>query len=164
MIAPGCRSRIAASGVVPGTISENTPSSRTRRAINCVYWLPKSRISTLPPGFVAAAATGFGAVAMRGISVPENPAVGEQHGNAEAIGLGDHVGILHRPAGLDDCAHAGCGRVRDAVGEREEAVARERGTVQVVPRALRLRDREVDRVHARGLAAAEPEHRLAARE
>src|SRR6185436_20179558 len=46
MIAPGLRARISASGVVPAMISENTPSSRTRRAISCVYWLPTSRIRT----------------------------------------------------------------------------------------------------------------------
>src|SRR5262245_39075908 len=31
-------------------ISENTPASRTRRAISCVYWLPKSRMRTSSRG------------------------------------------------------------------------------------------------------------------
>src|SRR6266481_8538741 len=37
----------AASAFWNGTISEYTPSSRTRRAISCVTWLPKSTIRIL---------------------------------------------------------------------------------------------------------------------
>src|ERR1700730_9837032 len=37
----------AASAFWNGTISESTPSSRTRRAISCVTWLPKSTIRIL---------------------------------------------------------------------------------------------------------------------
>ncbi len=42
MIPIGCRCAIAAAGVLNGTISEYTDSSRRRRAINCVYCEPKS--------------------------------------------------------------------------------------------------------------------------
>src|SRR3954452_18459078 len=37
----------AASAFWNGTISEYTPSSRTRRAISCVTWLPKSTMRIL---------------------------------------------------------------------------------------------------------------------
>src|SRR5258705_6872643 len=43
MIPTGFFSRILSSGVLNGTISEYTDSSRNRRAINCVYCEPKSR-------------------------------------------------------------------------------------------------------------------------
>src|SRR5258706_216992 len=46
MSAAGLRARIVSSGAFPGSTSEYTPSSRTRRAISCVYWEPKSRIRT----------------------------------------------------------------------------------------------------------------------
>ena len=46
MSAPGLRCAISAAGVVPGTTSEYTPSSRTRRAMSCVYCAPKSRMRT----------------------------------------------------------------------------------------------------------------------
>src|SRR5688572_1146250 len=44
MIPRGASSRIFASGTLNGWISEYTFCSRTRRAISCVYWPPKSRI------------------------------------------------------------------------------------------------------------------------
>src|SRR5438309_11960877 len=43
MIPTGVFSLIFSSGVLNGTISEYTDSSRSRRAINCVYCDPKSR-------------------------------------------------------------------------------------------------------------------------
>src|SRR5690554_2086601 len=42
----GAQARIASSGMWQGWISQYTPRSRMRRAISCVYWLPKSRTST----------------------------------------------------------------------------------------------------------------------
>jgi hypothetical protein len=41
----GAKARISASSVSQDRISEYTPISRMRRAISCVYWEPKSRIS-----------------------------------------------------------------------------------------------------------------------
>src|SRR5512139_4351146 len=38
------KARTSASLMSQGWISQYTPHSRTRRAINCVYWAPKSRI------------------------------------------------------------------------------------------------------------------------
>ncbi len=38
----GCLARSVSIGVLNGTTSENTDSSRRRRAINCVYCEPKS--------------------------------------------------------------------------------------------------------------------------
>src|SRR3954453_8275552 len=46
MIACGFRARIASGEIVWPTSSEYTRHSRTRRAISCAYWPPKSRTST----------------------------------------------------------------------------------------------------------------------
>src|SRR6478735_3711292 len=46
MIAAGFLASISATGIECGTISEYTFASRTRRAINCAYWAPKSTTST----------------------------------------------------------------------------------------------------------------------
>src|SRR5262245_48624179 len=43
---PGRRASSSATGVSNGTISEYTWASRTRRAMSCAYWAPKSRTST----------------------------------------------------------------------------------------------------------------------
>ncbi len=42
----GAKALISASGRSGRWISQYTPSSRTRRAISWVYWLPKSRMRT----------------------------------------------------------------------------------------------------------------------
>src|SRR5215213_3367304 len=42
----GRRRWISSSGIVCGSSSEKTPHSRTRRAMSCEYWPPKSRTST----------------------------------------------------------------------------------------------------------------------
>src|SRR5438093_4222165 len=51
MMPAGASRRIVASGTSKGWISQYTWSSRTRRAISCVYWEPKSRmrITAAPP-------------------------------------------------------------------------------------------------------------------
>src|SRR3954471_4868422 len=46
MIACGLRARIASGEIVWPTSSEYTRHSRTRRAISCAYWPPKSRTRT----------------------------------------------------------------------------------------------------------------------
>src|SRR4051794_27384224 len=46
MIACGLRARIASGEIVCPTSSEYTRHSRTRRAISCAYWPPKSRTRT----------------------------------------------------------------------------------------------------------------------
>ena len=43
----GLMRRNAASADWNGTISECTPASRTRRAMSCVTWLPKSTMRTV---------------------------------------------------------------------------------------------------------------------
>src|SRR4051794_6135088 len=43
----GRRRRTSSAEIVAGTISEYTRASRTRRAINCAYWAPKSTTSTV---------------------------------------------------------------------------------------------------------------------
>ena len=47
---------------------------------------------------------------------------GEDHGESEAIGGGDHVFVLYGAAGLDDGGCAGCGDSFEAIGEGEEGV------------------------------------------
>src|SRR5689334_2642253 len=46
MIAAGRRASISATLIVLGTICEYTWHSRTRRAISCAYWAPKSTTRT----------------------------------------------------------------------------------------------------------------------
>jgi hypothetical protein len=57
MTAAGSRASSSATDIVCGTISLYTRASRTRRAISCAYWAPKSTTSTgrglLMPGSVA---------------------------------------------------------------------------------------------------------------
>src|SRR5215471_17999570 len=47
MMALGRRASISATGIAAGTISEYTRHSRTRRAISCAYWAPKSTTRTV---------------------------------------------------------------------------------------------------------------------
>src|SRR3954454_19108880 len=50
MIAFGRFASISATGIVDGTISLKTRHSRTRRAISCAYWAPKSTTRTVSNG------------------------------------------------------------------------------------------------------------------
>src|SRR5579859_4601412 len=59
MIAAGFLSRMAASGVVAGMISEYTWHSRTRRAMSCAYCAPKSITSTGPGDSIAGTASAY---------------------------------------------------------------------------------------------------------
>ena len=56
MIAAGRRASISAVVMVLGTIWEYTWHSRTRRAISCAYWAPKSTTSTGPDSLAMSAA------------------------------------------------------------------------------------------------------------
>src|SRR4051795_5898450 len=47
MMPLGLRASISSIGMFRGTISENTCASRTRRAISCAYWAPKSTTRTV---------------------------------------------------------------------------------------------------------------------
>src|SRR5215471_16487432 len=98
--------------MVPGTISEKTPASRTRRAISCVYCEPKSRIRTRSRGLRGTAgsrllvAVGSSSVVVirassrAWVSVAEHSPVREHHGHLMGIAGGDHLGITHRATGL----------------------------------------------------------------
>src|SRR6202042_2810828 len=57
MIAFGLRASISAAGMVAGTISEYTWHSRTRRAMSCAYWAPKSTTSTVSKSGLGCTAT-----------------------------------------------------------------------------------------------------------
>src|SRR3954453_14798712 len=63
MIAWGLRARIASGEIVCPTSSEYTRHSRTRRAISCAYWPPKSRTSTGRSSFTGSGTT-FGSAAI----------------------------------------------------------------------------------------------------
>src|SRR4051794_25580786 len=63
MIACGLRARIASGEIVCPTSSEYTRHSRTRRAISCAYWPPKSRTSTGRSSFIGSGTT-FGSAAI----------------------------------------------------------------------------------------------------
>src|SRR4051794_39920304 len=63
MIACGLRARIASGEIVCPTSSEYTRHSRTRRAISCAYWPPKSRTSTRRASFTGSGTT-FGSAAI----------------------------------------------------------------------------------------------------
>src|SRR4051794_18203827 len=54
MMPSGASFRTVSSGTLKGWISQYTCCSRTRRAMSCVYWLPKSRTRIMrPPPFPA---------------------------------------------------------------------------------------------------------------
>ena len=56
------------------------------------------------------------------MSMPEMPHPGEHHRRARCVGGGDHLGVAHRSARLDDRGRAGFDGRNKAVGEREEGV------------------------------------------
>src|SRR5260370_494003 len=120
MTAFGWRASISAAGMVLGTISEYTRHSRTRRAISCAYWAPKSTTSTvstspsavmggvpfrsgrdLDPGDPAPVQLGRGQLVTVGVHV-----IADRRQLAEA---GDHVARhgLVRSLGQLDPGHLG---------------------------------------------------------
>src|SRR5436190_22691537 len=78
--------------------------------------------------------------------VAEVPAAREDHRRATLVACGDHLGVPHRAAGLDECGHARLHGELWAVREGEGRVrgddrAGERLTRVVPPRAAGLLDR-----------------------
>jgi hypothetical protein len=57
-----------------------------------------------------------------GTSVPEVPHSGENHGDAEFIGCGDHLIVAHRAARLNHCRSSCRNNRFEAVGEGKEGV------------------------------------------
>src|SRR5262245_47878277 len=57
-------------------------------------------------------------------SMLEVATAGEDHGDPVLVGRRDHLGVVHRPARLDDDRDAGGGHGVEAVAEREEGVGR----------------------------------------
>src|SRR4030095_1826548 len=55
-------------------------------------------------------------------SVLEVASAREDHRHPVLIARGDHLGILHGTAGLDDCGDTMTGRLVETVTEREESV------------------------------------------
>src|SRR5664279_5618967 len=101
--AAGDFATISAALIVDGTISEYTLASRTRRAISCAYWAPKSTTRTgcasrsgvpagdAPAGGVAASDTAAGGVPAEGVAAEGIAAEGiaAEGIAAEGIAAGD---------------------------------------------------------------------------
>ena len=79
---------------------------------------------------------------------------GEDHGEAEAIGGGDDIGIFHGAAWLNNGCGSGFGGFFDAIGEWEEGVGGHGSSLQ---RALRFGNGELDGVHAAHLTGTDAE-------
>src|SRR3989338_600944 len=86
--------------------------------------------------------------ASRSMLVPEMSRAGEHHGDARVIRRRDHLGILERPARLNDHPDPGLRRQGHAVREREEPVGGHRGATALDPGML---NRQPDRPHPAGL-------------
>src|SRR5436309_13420161 len=167
MSALGSRAAISDAEVVPGTISENTPASRTRRAMSWVYCEPKSRINTRsravrPPRRRAcrapdSIATVISLSPYRSQLMAKHSAVGEHHGDSALVTSADHLGIAHRASGLNHRRHAGLGGVDDVVREREESVRGQPRPANVVAGAPRLQQRHVHGIDPTGLAGTQPD-------
>src|SRR5215813_4613411 len=72
----GLNARTSSSEMSQGRISQYTPNSRTRRAINCVYWAPKSRIR------------------IRCAWISGDPVIGGLFGNADVVDMAlTHTGV-----------------------------------------------------------------------
>jgi len=69
----------------------------------------------------------------------------EDHGDVEAVGRSDDVGIAQGTARLDDGRGAGFACLFESVGKREEGVGRHDGSLQ---RTLRLADGNLDGIDA----------------
>src|SRR5579859_6356291 len=85
-------------------------------------------------------------------SVAEVADSGEDHGEAETVGGGDHVVVLDGTSGLNDgCGSGGCHGLK-TVGEREECVGSGDGALERKDSLLRT---EACGVHPAHLAGAD---------
>src|SRR5947207_15777192 len=83
MIAFGRRARMSATGVVRGTISLYTCASRTRLAISCAYWAPKSTTRTRSGASVTLDSAGHADA----LGALQRLALGLQRGRDHDLGL-----------------------------------------------------------------------------
>src|SRR6516225_1470945 len=95
----GRKARTCASPMSQGWISQYTPSSRTRRAMSCVYCAPKSRIR-MRCAWMSGCAAATAGVAPAGWETPAmdrsgHPVVGCLLGDAHIV----HVALAHTCAG-----------------------------------------------------------------
>src|SRR5579863_5580605 len=78
---------------------------------------------------------------------------GEDHGEAEAVGGGGDFVVAHGAAGLDDGGDSVLGGFLDAVGEREEGVGGEYGSLQRQDGLHRADFDGIDAAHLPGAGA-----------
>src|SRR5712691_657077 len=93
--------------------------------------------------------------------VSELPHTREHHRQPALVRRGDHLGVAHRDARLNDRRDARLRGLVHAVAEREERVARQHRTRGIDAVLAGLVDGEERRVHARHLPRADPDRRLA---
>src|SRR5258706_9428448 len=98
------------------------------------------------------------------MSMPEVAHAGEDHGRAALVGRGDHFGVAHAAAGLDERARARVEQHLDAVAEREEGVGGGDRVLERQSRGLRFRRRQARAVDAAHLPGADAERGAAAAE
>ena len=83
--------------------------------------------------------------------MPEVADAGEDHGQAQAIGGGDHVVVAHRPAGLNDSGGSGLGDGFEPIGKGKESVG---GRDASLERQHSFHGAEARRIDAAHLACA----------
>src|SRR3954469_134626 len=98
----GERRLISSRSTVCGSSSLNTPHSRTRRAINCEYWPPKSSTSTSSARVAAAPAAG----GRGGVNVSDKRLLPARGGLGEAAAVRHVVRGRRRRGGRGGRAHA----------------------------------------------------------
>src|SRR5215472_12284336 len=106
----GAKARTSASLTSQGWISQYTPSSRTRRAMSCVYWAPKSRISMR-------CAWMSGCAAVPGCGLPAGPGTLASGGNTYEHRARAHLADV-AAAGITHCRPQSAGEL---VQDRDDA-------------------------------------------
>src|SRR5215472_10770142 len=101
MIAAGFLSKISASGVVAGMISEYTWHSRTRRAMSCAYCAPKSMTSTGPGVSLGRTASAYLA-GLTGARMAEGGLAGSGLGVTRLASIGAGTGLRRLADGRAD--------------------------------------------------------------
>src|SRR5215218_7355237 len=145
-------------------------SAGTLRRRRCISRRPPARhgswislpASRRPYRQSADAPVAVGVQARGGGSVLEVATACEDHRDTGRVGGGDHLGVPHRPARLDDRADARIDRELRTVGEGEEGVGGHRGALH--GSLLRLLQGDSHGVDAAHLAGADADGRATSRQ